>query len=131
MRKFFFVFSKCKIRPLSFFTVFCNFTKNINIFQFLGKIGVLKAKCVDVYGFDEELINFIPKPHLALILCYPDYKKVDEIMKPVYDKLQADGAAVPENIFFMKQKISNACGTFALFHSLANLGGRLDLGKIL
>lgn len=35
-------------------------------------------------------------------------------MRPVYDKLKDDGAKVPDNMFFMKQKISNACGTFAV-----------------
>ncbi|KAK6019025.1 ubiquitin carboxyl-terminal hydrolase, family 1 [Ostertagia ostertagi] len=29
----------------------------------------------------------------------------------------------------MKQKIGNACGTFALFHALANLEGVVDLGN--
>ncbi|KJH51561.1 ubiquitin carboxyl-terminal hydrolase, family 1 [Dictyocaulus viviparus] len=32
------------------------------------------------------------------------------------------------NLFFMKQKIGNACGTFALFHALGNLEGVIDLG---
>ncbi|CAD5225943.1 unnamed protein product [Bursaphelenchus okinawaensis] len=103
---------------------------NPDVFNdFLTRIGVKKAKCVDVYGFDDELISFIPKPHLALILCYPDYKKVDEIMKPVYDKVSAEGAIVPDKIFFMKQKISNACGTFALFHSIAQNTDKLDIGQ--
>uniref|UniRef100_A0A1I7RX31 Ubiquitin carboxyl-terminal hydrolase n=1 Tax=Bursaphelenchus xylophilus TaxID=6326 RepID=A0A1I7RX31_BURXY len=103
---------------------------NPDVFNdFIQKIGISGAKCVDVYGFDDELLAFIPKPHLALILCYPDYKKVDEIMKPVYDKLAAEGTTVPENVFFMKQKISNACGTFALFHSIAQNTDKLNIGQ--
>ncbi|CAP36280.1 Protein CBG18955 [Caenorhabditis briggsae] len=42
----------------------------------------------------------IGQPQHAVILCFPEYKK----------------------------KISNACGTFALFHSLANLEDRINLG---
>ncbi|KAI6237124.1 Ubiquitin carboxyl-terminal hydrolase [Aphelenchoides besseyi] len=97
--------------------------------EFIEKLGIKGARCVDVYGFDDELIEYIPKPHLALILCYPDYKKVDEIMQPVYDKLAAEGAKTPEKAFFMKQKISNACGTFALFHSLAQNIDKIDIGS--
>ncbi|KAI6219592.1 Ubiquitin carboxyl-terminal hydrolase [Aphelenchoides fujianensis] len=95
---------------------------------FINKLGIKGAHCVDVYGFDDELIELVPKPHLALILCYPNYKKVDEIMKPVYDKLAADGAKIPDDVFFMKQKISNACGTFALFHALTQNVDKLKLG---
>uniref|UniRef100_A0A1I8A297 Ubiquitin carboxyl-terminal hydrolase n=1 Tax=Steinernema glaseri TaxID=37863 RepID=A0A1I8A297_9BILA len=96
---------------------------------FLSKIGVSGAECTDVYGFEDELLEFLPKPQYALILCFPDYKKVDELMRPVYEKLEKEGAKIPENVFFAKQKISNACGTFALFHSLANNSDKIDLGS--
>jgi ubiquitin carboxyl-terminal hydrolase L3 len=43
---------------------------------FIEKLGIKGASCVDVLGFDDELIDMIPRPHLALILCYPDYKTV-------------------------------------------------------
>jgi len=43
--------------------------------KYIQKIGVKGAQCVDVYGFDEEL-EFVPQPHLALILCSPSYKEV-------------------------------------------------------
>ncbi|VDM45345.1 unnamed protein product [Toxocara canis] len=93
-------------------------------------MGVEKGvECVDVLGFDDELLALLPQPCYALMLCFPDYKKVDELMGPVYDKLVAEGTKVPENIFFMNQKISNACGTFALIHCLANNRDKIDLGN--
>lgn len=52
-------------------------------------------------------------------------------MAPVYEQLKSDGKGnVPADVFFMKQKISNACGTFALFHALANVEA-VDLGALL
>ncbi|CAJ0577022.1 unnamed protein product, partial [Mesorhabditis spiculigera] len=96
--------------------------------QFLGKIGVSSVDCVDVYSFDDEMLAFIPKPQLAMLLCFPDYRKVDAIMRPIYDKLQQEGTKVPENVFFMEQKIRNACGTFALFHALGNIEKQADMG---
>lgn len=78
----------------------------------LQKVGVTSVKAIDVFTFDDVL----PKPQHALLLCYPDYKKVEEIMKPLYDS-----ATNPSDVFFISQKIKNACGTFALFNALANL----------
>lgn len=47
-------------------------------------------------------------------------------MKPVYEKFKENTKElIPNNFFFMKQKISNACGTFALFHAVA-----LNINKI-
>uniref|UniRef100_A0A0M3HH69 Ubiquitin carboxyl-terminal hydrolase n=1 Tax=Ascaris lumbricoides TaxID=6252 RepID=A0A0M3HH69_ASCLU len=99
------------------------------ITNFMHKMGVEKGvECVDVLGFDDDLLALLPHPCYALILCFPNYKKVDELMGPIYEKQIAEGGKVPENIFFMKQKISNACGTFALIHCLANNRDKINLG---
>ncbi|KAJ1345942.1 hypothetical protein KIN20_000584 [Parelaphostrongylus tenuis] len=95
----------------------------------MAKIGVETVECVDIVSFDDEVVNDLPKPQLAVILCLPDYEKVHSLMAPIYDKLLSEGAAAPENVFFMEQKIGNACGTFALFHALANVEDIVDLGS--
>ncbi|CAB3398500.1 unnamed protein product [Caenorhabditis bovis] len=87
----------------------------------MAKIGVTGAKCVDVLYFDDESIE---KPQLAVVLCFPQYEKVWEITKPNYE-----AAAPADSVFFMRQNIRNACGTFALFHSLANLEDRINIGN--
>ncbi|CAI2354003.1 unnamed protein product [Caenorhabditis sp. 36 PRJEB53466] len=96
---------------------------------FLTKIGVRGVECVDVYSFDEEMLQFVPQPQLALILCFPSSEARDFLSKQ-YEEVEKNGTK-PEGVFFMNQSdsIGNACGTFALFHSLANLEGRVDLGK--
>ncbi|KAI6186523.1 Ubiquitin carboxyl-terminal hydrolase [Aphelenchoides besseyi] len=76
--------------------------------EFIEKLGIKGARCVDVYGFDDELIEYIPKPHLALIF-------VDEIMQPVYNKLAAEGVKTPEKVFFMKQKDFKCLWNFRSF----------------
>jgi ubiquitin carboxyl-terminal hydrolase L3 len=73
------------------------------------------VRCVEIWDFDDQLSTIAP-PHYALLFCFSDYKKVEELMKPLYDRLNQDGTQAPADLFFMKQKISNACGTFALFH---------------
>uniref|UniRef100_A0A915D509 ubiquitinyl hydrolase 1 n=1 Tax=Ditylenchus dipsaci TaxID=166011 RepID=A0A915D509_9BILA len=70
--------------------------------------------------FDEQLSTIMP-PHYALLLCFSNYKKVEELMKPFYDKLESEDCKKSAELpFFMKQNISNACGTFALFHAIAH-----------
>jgi len=84
--------------------------------KYLDKIGVTGAECYDVYGFEDDLLAMIPKPHLALLFCFPS-DKARELMQPLYEGITTN--TVGEKVFFMKQEIENACGTFALFHSLA------------
>uniref|UniRef100_A0A158PJN4 Ubiquitin carboxyl-terminal hydrolase n=1 Tax=Angiostrongylus costaricensis TaxID=334426 RepID=A0A158PJN4_ANGCS len=97
----------------------------------MGKIGVETVECVDIISFDDEVLKDLPKPQLAVLLCLPDYEKVHALMAPVYDKLFSESVTTPENVFFMEQKIGNACGTFALFHALANVEDLVDLGECL
>ena len=48
----------------------------------------------------------------------------------MYKDLALHGVVAPADVFVAKQKVENACGTFALFNALANLEGRIDLGKL-
>ncbi|PIO77354.1 ubiquitin carboxyl-terminal hydrolase, family 1 [Teladorsagia circumcincta] len=100
------------------------------LFKFLAKIGVESVECVDIISFDDDALEHLPKPQYAVLLCLPDYKKVDELMAPIYEKLRSESVVPPANVFFMEQKISNACGTFALFHALANIEDQVDLGMM-
>ncbi|VDN07812.1 unnamed protein product [Thelazia callipaeda] len=95
----------------------------------MHRIGVEKGvECVDVYGFEDDVLSFIPRPCYAILLCFPEVDKVKEMMQPIYMKMKEEGSVIPDGLFFMKQKISNACGTFALIHSLANNDKRINLG---
>ncbi|KIH44708.1 ubiquitin carboxyl-terminal hydrolase, family 1 [Ancylostoma duodenale] len=96
---------------------------------FMEKIGVTSVKCVDIISFDDDVLEHLPKPQFAMLLCLPDYKKVDALMAPIYEKLRSECVTPPANVFFMEQKIGNACGTFALFHALANIEDLVDLGS--
>ncbi|KAI3415948.1 hypothetical protein GPALN_005509 [Globodera pallida] len=98
--------------------------------KYVDKLGVKGVECHELLGFEPELIDFVPGPHVALIFCYPYQEKANAFLKGIYGELAASGkGGVPEWAFFMKQKIHNACGTFALFHALTNNVNRIDIGN--
>lgn len=87
--------------------------------SFLARLGVPQDWQInDVYGLDEELLLMLPQPVLSLMLLFP-------ITEAYYKYAKEQEAAilsqsVSPNLFYMKQTISNACGTVALLHSVAN-----------
>jgi ubiquitin carboxyl-terminal hydrolase L3 len=73
----------------------------------------------DVFGLDEELLNFVPRPVYALSLLFPC-----AAASSLRDQLNARAltpAQTPEKMFYTKQKVGNACGTVAAIHILANV----------
>jgi hypothetical protein len=57
-----------------------NFCKNpiFDELQFLLGLGLQEnqAECYDVYGLDDELLEMVPKPVLAVLFLYPLTTKV-------------------------------------------------------
>ncbi|XP_043465244.1 ubiquitin carboxyl-terminal hydrolase-like [Leptopilina heterotoma] len=91
------------------------------------KLGVpTKWNIVDVYGLEPDLLAILTKPVLAMILLYPlsDTEK-NRVTKE--DNETNGSATISPNVYYLKQFISNACGTIALIHSLANNVDKLDL----
>ena len=50
--------------------------------QFLWGLGLAPdaAECNDVFGFDDELLEMVPKPVLAVLFLYPITKKVSSFV---------------------------------------------------
>jgi len=84
--------------------------------QFLHNLGMPKAWAMtDVYGLDDGLLDMIPQPVAALMLLFPINEKYENYVKTIdFEK------ATPPSLYYMKQTISNACGTVAMLHSVAN-----------
>uniref|UniRef100_A0A914H7A4 Ubiquitin carboxyl-terminal hydrolase n=1 Tax=Globodera rostochiensis TaxID=31243 RepID=A0A914H7A4_GLORO len=95
--------------------------------KYVEIMGVKGVECHELLGFEPELIDFVPGPHLALIFCYPYQAKANAFLKNIYGQLAESGYVKPKWAFFMQQNIRNACGTFALFHSLLNNIKRIDI----
>jgi len=83
--------------------------------SFLRRLGVPAAWAVqDVLSVDPELLAMAPRPALGLMLLFP--------VTPAYRALQeaAPAPTLPAELYYMKQTVSNACGTVALLHCVAN-----------
>ncbi|QCD81337.1 ubiquitin carboxyl-terminal hydrolase L3 [Vigna unguiculata] len=103
--------------------------RNLGVFldelQFLWGLGlpVEEAECCDVFGLDEELLEMVPKPVLAVLFLYPITAKTEE------ERLQQENEKkdYSNKVYFMKQTVGNACGTIGLLHALGNITSEVKL----
>ncbi|KAH9300284.1 hypothetical protein KI387_011867, partial [Taxus chinensis] len=91
--------------------------------QFMWGLGVPaeEAECCDVYGFDDELLDMVPKPVLAVLFLYPLNQATEG--KPTEEGPKGSSS----NIYFMKQTVGNACGTVGLLHAVANIRSEVQM----
>ncbi|XP_029458890.1 ubiquitin carboxyl-terminal hydrolase isozyme L3 isoform X2 [Rhinatrema bivittatum] len=81
---------------------------------------------VDVYGMDAELLGLVPRPVCAVLLLFPVTEKYKLFRAEEEEKIKAEGQEVGASVYFMKQTISNACGTVGLIHAVANNTDKLS-----
>jgi len=97
---------------------------NPDTFNFWAKkAGLLtsQAEFVDIYGLDEELLKFVPIPVKAVVLLFPIDDEGEGRRKEEDERIAREGQSkIDHTIFWIKQTISNACGTIGLIHALAN-----------
>lgn len=97
----------------------------------LQKLGVSTALAVhDVYSLTEpELLAFVPRPALALLLVFP--------VSEAYERHRAEedagreeysGSGEKEGVVWFRQTIRNACGLMGLLHAVANGPARGFIG---
>ena len=86
---------------------------------YLQSIGLPTTFSIgEVFGFDEELLAFIPQPVLGIIVCYErlipksEYRDQDKGSAENYDKVS----------YYMHQSkvLDNACGIIACLHAVFN-----------
>uniref|UniRef100_A0A803SRI2 Ubiquitin carboxyl-terminal hydrolase n=2 Tax=Anolis carolinensis TaxID=28377 RepID=A0A803SRI2_ANOCA len=69
---------------------------------------------------DPELLSMVPRPVCAILLLFPVTEKYETFRTEEENKIKAEGQEVKPTVYFMKQTISNACGTIGLIHAIAN-----------
>lgn len=98
--------------------------------QFLKQLGLHPNwQFVDVYGMESELLSIIPRPVCAVLLLFPITEKYEVFRTEEEEKIKSQGQDVTSSVYFMKQTISNACGTIGLIHAIANNKDKMHFGK--
>ncbi|KAL5612553.1 hypothetical protein BROUX41_004349 [Berkeleyomyces rouxiae] len=88
----------------------------------LHHLGMQKTLGVhDVWSLtDEEMLNFLPRPALALLLVFPvsakyeEHRQAEDADKPLYNERGDD------QVVWFPQTIRNACGLMGLLHAVSN-----------
>lgn len=103
--------------------------------HYISKLGFNTSiySFVDVWATDDESLSYIPQGCIGIIMLYPvtqvqeDHRKEE---KEQLDALTLNNAKEDEmkqtennkdNVWFIKQRIGNACGTIGILHTLANI----------
>ncbi|RFU77786.1 ubiquitin carboxyl-terminal hydrolase l3 [Trichoderma arundinaceum] len=99
----------------------------------IHKLGVSPAlQMHDVYSLTEpELLAFIPRPALALLLVFP-VSAVYESHRMAEDSLAAEynGTGDKEPVLWWRQTIRNACGLMGLLHAVSNGPAKEFIGTL-
>ncbi|XP_076786743.1 ubiquitin carboxyl-terminal hydrolase isozyme L3 isoform X4 [Arvicanthis niloticus] len=69
---------------------------------------------------EPELLSMVPRPVCAVLLLFPITEKYEVFRTEEEEKIKSQGQDVTSSVYFMKQTISNACGTIGLIHAIAN-----------
>ena len=91
--------------------------------QLIHQLGVSPSlEFQDVLSIDDsDLLGFVPRPVLALILIFPT-SDVYEEQKAVHEaEAEAySGYGQNEAVVWYKQTINNACGLYGILHAISN-----------
>ncbi|KAI0489147.1 hypothetical protein KFK09_028989 [Dendrobium nobile] len=94
--------------------------------QFIWGLGVpeIEAEFNDVYGLEDELLELVPKPVLAVLFCYPDSQEMRDLREQESESGQKE---LPVDLYFLKQTVDNACGTIGILHAIGNVKSNINL----
>jgi hypothetical protein len=99
----------------------------------IHKLGISDAlEMHDVYSLtDPDLLAFIPRPALALLLVFP-VSAVYESHRMAEDSLADEykGRGDTEPVLWWPQTIKNACGMMGLLHAITNGNARNFIRKL-
>ena len=96
--------------------------------KFLQKLGVSdKWSLVDVFGLDSDSLEWVPRPVISVILLFPISETYQSFAEKQVDEIKEKGQTLTPDLYYVKQMVSNACGTVALIHSVANNSDQIQI----
>ena len=101
------------------------FTDLIHQLGFSSDFGFHDVLSID----DPELLAFLPRPALALVLVFPTTTTYARHIKEEEDSLDEYAkSGSQEDVVWYKQTINNACGLYGILHAVSN-GDARDLAS--
>ena len=95
--------------------------------RYIRKLGVTGgAAFTDVFGLDDELLAMVPPPVTAVVFLYPISEATEASLKAAH---AVTAEPVKVQPYYMKQTVSNACGTVGILHALGNAQGTTTFGS--
>lgn len=94
--------------------------------KFARNLGLSETwSFLDIYSLtDDDLLAFVPRPIKAIIMLFP----LNKVLEGLKNSDEIDSQDSP---IWFKQTIKNACGLYALLHSLSNNTSMLKEGSLL
>lgn len=121
--------------------------------NYISKLGFDTSfyQFVDVFSTDDWALDMIPQPCMAVIMLYPitkvqeDWRREEQLL--LLEKEREENACKErggssegndshvkkdelQEIWYIKQRIGNACGTIGILHALANIPNALKSAAI-
>lgn len=83
---------------------------------YIDKLGFDTSiyELTDVFSTESWALDMVPQPVAAVLMLYPLTDVQEE------HRRTENVATAPEEVWFVKQRIGNACGTIGLLHALLN-----------
>ncbi|XP_073111754.1 ubiquitin carboxyl-terminal hydrolase 3-like isoform X2 [Elaeis guineensis] len=99
------------------------------LMQFIWGLGVREEEVEfnDVYGLDEELLEMVPKPVLAVMFLFPYTAQIEAERKADREQDSTEKKESGKKVYFLKQTVGNACGTIGILHALGNATSEINL----
>ena len=99
--------------------------------QYIATLGwdISQYHLVDVFSTDDWALEMISQPVMAVLLLYPltavqlqheQQEKEQILQKNISSSTNNNNNTNSNDVWFMKQRIGNACGTIGLLHAMMN-----------
>eukprot|EP00953_Heterococcus_sp_UTEX-ZZ885_P019541 10912-Heterococcus_DN1.PRE.1 len=100
--------------------------------RYVERLGFSTARhaFVDLLSTEEWAQDMVPKPVLAVVMLFPITTESENYVTEETERIKKEGQVVSPNLYFMKQTVSNACGTVGLLHAIGNVGSKVGLASV-
>ena len=96
--------------------------------QYISKLGfdTNMHGFTDVFSTEQWALDMVPHPVFAVMVLFPMTEKIKNKRKQLHTnslagKSDTASSSVDNGVWYIKQRIRNACGTIAVLHALANV----------